>query len=155
MHNIIDSDLDPTTRRAAIVATITASCVLALGFASIPQLWYLLAIGAVIVIVTLATGPKTAAVSVELPTVVMTIVPALLALVFRGTSLVWAIVPVLAFVVAAAAWMLVTNQYTETTVEEIPEPEIGEPEQLSQDELAPKREEKTAVTNDESSATAA
>ena len=153
MHNIIDSELDPTTLRAAIVATISAICVMALGFAPVPQLWYFLGAGVLAVLVTLATGPKFTDVSVEWPPTLMTIVPALLALIIRGTSLIWAIVPVLAFVVAAATWMLVTNRYAETTVEE-PDTPITVDE-VPQDELAPKREEKTAVTNDESSATAA
>ena len=153
MHNIFDSKLDPTTLRAAIVATISAICVMALGFAPVPQLWYFLAAGVLIVILTLATGPKFTDVSVELPPAFMTVVPAVLALVFRGTSLIWAVVPVLAFVVAAATWMLVTNRYAETTVEESLEPETAD--RVPEDQLAPKREEKTAITNDESSVTAA
>lgn len=153
MHNIFDSELSPTTLRAALVATISAICVMALGFAPIPQLWYFLAGGALVMIVALVTGPKFTDVSVELPPALMTIVPALLAVVLRGTSLIWAIVPVLAFVVAAAAWMLVTNRYTETTVEQPVESEATD--RVLEDELAPKREEKTAATNDESSATAA
>lgn len=153
MHNIFNSELNPTTLRAAIVATVSAICVMALGFAPVPQLWYFLAGGVLIVIITLATGPKFTDVAVELPPALMTVVPALLAVVFRGTSLIWAVVPVLAFVVAAATWMLVTNRYTETTVEQPVESETTD--RVLQDDLAPKREEKTAVTDDESSATAA
>lgn len=153
MHNIFESELNPTTLRAAIIATISAICVMALGFAPNPQLWYFLAAGTGISIILLATGPKFTNVSVELPTVLMTIIPAVLAFGFRFTSLIWAVVPVLAFVVAAATWMLVTNRYTETEVEAAAEPALSQPK--LHDELAPKREEKTAITNDKSSATAA
>lgn len=153
MHHIFNSQLSPTTLRAALVATVSAICVMALGFAPVPQLWYFLVGGVLVVTVTFATGPKPTDTSVALPSIFIAVIPALLPVVFRNTSLIWAITPVLAFVTAAATWMLVTNRYPETTVEEAVKSETTD--RVFEDELAPKREEKTAVTNDDSSATAA
>ena len=153
MHHIFNSQLSPTSLRAALVATDSAICVMALGFAPVPQLWYFLVGGVLVVTVTFATGPKPTDTSVALPSIFIAVIPALLPVVFRNTSLIWAITPVLAFVTAAATWMLVTNRYPETTVEEAVESETTD--RVFEDELAPKREEKTAVTNDDSSATAA
>ncbi len=153
MHNIIDSEFNPISLRAALIAAASGMCVLAMGFAPIPQLWYFLAAGAVIAVITLATGPKFTNISVEVPTVFLILIPALLAIVFRNTSLIWAVVPMLAFVVAAATWMLITNRYAETAAEVSVQPAVTH--QVPGDELAPKRQEKTAAANDESSATAA
>lgn len=152
MHNFNDSELNPISLRAGIIAAIAAICVMALGFAPVPQLCFFLALGSVFTLITIVTGPKVSNVSVELPAVVMTLIPAVLVVAFRGTSLVWATVPVLAVVVAAATWMLVTNRYIETTVDQSANPAA---QHMPADELAPKREEKTAVTDDETSATAA
>ena len=157
MQNIFGSQLHPTTARTALIAVISGGSVLALGFAAVPQLFYLLAAGILAVILTLATGQNVTKRSVEPPSALMMLVPAVLALVFRGSSLSWAVVPVLAFVVAAAAWMLVSNRYVEASVTQPAERETVDrvAQDAAPDDLAPKRQEKTAVTNNESSATAA
>lgn len=152
MHATTAADLNPTTRRIAILTTISAGSMLALGFAPLPQLLYVLAISIIAFGLTLATGLKNSTRTWHLPMLMLATLPAIMTILLRGTALAAVAVPVLAFVVAAATWMVATNRYTD---QHIDAPETNHTAGGVSDELQPKRDEKAAATNDDSSATAA
>lgn len=152
MHATTATELNPITRRIAILTAISAGSMLALGFAPLPQLLYLLAIGGIAFGLTMATGLKNSTRTWNLPILMLTALPAIMTIVLRGTALAAVAVPVLAFVVAAATWMVATNRYTD---QHIDAHVTDHPAGLVPDELQPKRDEKTAAANDDSSATAA
>jgi hypothetical protein len=156
MHDT--SAIDSTTIRIGTLTAAAAISVLALGFASVPQVFYWLGAAVLAVLLTIITGPKGSNSALSLPMTGLLVVPALCTLVVRETSLIWAVVPVLAFVVAAATWMVATNRYaamhdeaTDTTVAETDAPET------TTVMLSSKRsgDEKAAAANDDTSATAA
>lgn len=158
MHNTTASSLNSITLRIGILTATSAVAMLALGFAPIPALYYLLGASLLAVVVIVSTDPKMSQPVATLPMGLTVGVPAILALLFRGTSLVWAIVPVLALVVSSATWMFVSTRYNATTVAAEPSDisTLDEPSDFAfADELMSKRHEKTAVTHDDSSATAA
>lgn len=156
MHATTAAELNPTTRRIAILTAISAGSMLALGFAPLPQLLYLLAIGGIAFGLTMATGLKNSTRTWNLPILMLTALPAIMTIVLRGTALAAVAVPVLAFVVAAATWMVATNRYTDQHIDAQVDAQVTDhPAGLVSDELQPKRDEKTAAANDDSSATAA
>lgn len=156
MQRTTVSSLSPSLLRIGCLTAVSALAMLSLGFAPLPALFYLLgACGLTIVVIT-ATGPKLKEPLAVTPTLLVIVVPMLIAIIFRGTSLVWAVVPVLALVVASATWMVASTRYAATTVRQTPtasNPTLEPQTFATADELLPKHE--TAVTNDNSSETAA
>lgn len=158
MHNTTVSSFNSTTLRIGMLTALSAVAMLALGFAPAPSLYYLLGASAIAVVVIASTGPKIAQPLPLLSLVLTAGVPAGLAMIFRGTSLIWAIAPVLALVVASATWMFASTRSSAHTVAAQSDDTsiVVEPTDFATaDELMPKWHEKTAVTNDDSSATAA
>lgn len=153
MDQPVESTWHPTTFRSVLIAAITAIVVIALGFAPLNHLWYYVVAGLVATVIIVATGPKLNNISAGSPAVVFLVIPAVLVFAVRNTSLIWFVVPTLAFVMAAAVWVQVQNRYLAQREQAQPQPEVADSSQ--DDELAPKREEKTATTNDDSSMTAA
>lgn len=146
MHNTTASELNPTVIRISVLTAAAAVSILALGFAPIPQLWSWLGLSMLASLVAIFTGPKVSKTGLNLPIAVLIVLPALCTLLMRSTSLIWAVAPVLAFVVGTATWMVATTRYatadTTVTVTVV-------------DELQPKRDEKAAAADEDSSATAA
>lgn len=164
MRNTTVSDIHPTTLRISLLTAISAVFVMVLGFAPPPHLYFLLGASALAAVITIATGPKPATRPSSLPAILTTVIPALLALVVRDTSLMWAVVPVVTFVVAAATWLVATNLYSDVEKEHDVEKELVDSPEVSTsdavvihstDELEPKRQQKAATVNEDSSATAA
>lgn len=153
MHNSTSTPLRPIASRTVIVTASSAVATLAMGFAPFPQFWFILAVALVVTTITIATGPKATGTTRNRPLAGLAILMALVVLTIRGTSLVWAVVPVLAFVVATVVWLIVSNRYAQTA--ESVTQQVAPKQVADQDKLAPKRDEKTAATNDTSSATAA
>ena len=158
MHDT--SALDSTTIRIGTLTAAAAISVLALGFAPVPQVFYWLGAAVLAVLLTIITGPKGSNSALSLPLAGLFAIPALGTLVVRETSLIWAVVPVLAFVVAAATWMVATNRYAAIhdeatdTVETRAKTHAPETTTVM---LSSKRsgDEKAAAANDDTSATAA
>lgn len=148
MHNTTASELNPTVIRIGVLTAAAAVSILALGFAPIPQLWSWLGLSILASLVTIFTGPKGSKTGLNLPVAVLIILPALCTLLMRSTSLIWAVAPVLAFVVAAATWMVATSRYATADT-------TGTATVTVADELQPKRDEKAAAADKDSSATAA
>ena len=148
MHNTTASELNPTVIRISVLTAAAAVSILALGFAPIPQLWSWLGLSILASLVTIFTGPKGSKTGLNLPVAVLIILPALCTLLMRSTSLIWAVAPVLAFVVAAATWMVATSRYATADT-------TGTATVTVADELQPKRDEKAAAADKDSSATAA
>lgn len=156
MHNSTASELNPTVIRIGVLTAAAAVSILALGFAPIPQLFTLLGLSVLASLVTIYTGPTGSKTALTLPIAVLIVVPALCTLLMRSTSLIWAVAPVLAFVVGAATWMVATTRYaTIDATETITADSTGTITMTVADELQPKRDEKAAAADEESSATAA
>ena len=148
MHNTTASELNPTVIRIGVLTAAAAVSILALGFAPIPQLWSWLGLSMLASLVAIFTGPTVSKTGLNTPIAVLIVLPALCTLLMRSTSLIWAVAPVLAFVVAAATWMVATSRYATADT-------TGTATVTVADELQPKRDEKAAAADKDSSATAA
>ena len=130
-------------------------------------MFYWLAVGALASLLTILTGPKGSNSALTLPIAGLLVVPALCTLAVRGTSLIWAVAPVLAFVVGAVTWMLATNRYatieateetadnTQTQTQTSAQTTFTSGSVTVSRQLDTKRDEKAAAANDDTSATAA
>ena len=156
MHDT--SALNSTTIRIGALTATAAISVLALGFAPVPQVFAWLAGAVIAALVIIVTGPRGSKAALSLPMTGLLALPAVGAWIIRGTSLIWAVVPVLAFVVAAATWMMATNRYAAMTEDTADEPVQQPTETSTTVSIATKRSaahDNAEATNDESSATAA
>ena len=149
--------------RIGVLTAAAAVSILAIGFAPIPQMFYWLAAGALASLLTILTGPKGSNSALTLPITGLLVVPALCTLAVRETSLIWAVAPVLAFVVGAVTWMLATNRYatiqatdqTADTTQTSARTSFTSGSVTVSRQLDIKRDEKAAAANDDTSATAA
>lgn len=161
MHHTTQTN--PISVRIGVLTAAAAVSILAIGFAPIPQMFYWLAVGALASLVTILTGPKGSNSALTLPIAGLLVVPALCTLAVRGTSLIWAVAPVLAFVVGAVTWMLATNRYatiqatdqTADTTQTSARTSFTSGSVTVSRQLDTKRDEKAAAANDDTSATAA
>ena len=161
MHHTTQTN--PISVRIGVLTAAAAVSILAIGFAPIPQVFYWLAVSALASIVTILTGPNGSNAALTLPIGGLIVVPAVCTLAFREASLIWAVAPVLAFVVGAVTWMLATNRYATIEADET----IAEDTQPAAQttfttgnvtvsrKLDVKRDEKAAALNDDTSTTAA
>lgn len=140
---------DPTSVRIGILTAAAAVSIFAIGFASVPQVFFWLGATMLASLLTVVTGPKGSKSVLSRPIAGLLLLPALCTVLVRETSLMWAVVPVLAMVFAAMTWMLATNRYA------TPDSAHTSERLASSTELATKRDEKAAAANDETSATAA
>jgi hypothetical protein len=151
------SETNPTLIRIGILTAAAAISILAIGFAPVPQVYSWLGLSALAILLTILTGPKGSNSALSLPILGLMLIPALGTLLVRGTSLIWAVVPVLAFVVAAVTWMVATNRYA--SIETNDETAVQASNQRSTitvtNTLDAKRNENTAATNEDTSRTAA
>jgi len=156
------SKTNPTLIRIGILTAAAATSILAIGFAPVPQVFSWLGISALAVLLTILTGPKGSNSALSLPILGLMLIPTLGTLMVRGTSLIWAVVPVLAFVVAAVTWVVATNRYAsiETNDETAGQTSSQRSTITVTNTLDAKRNEhtaatNTAATNDDTSTTAA
>lgn len=152
------STIDPTTTRIGVLTAAAASSVLAIGFAPVPQVFSWLGFSALAVLLTILTGPKGSNSALSGPILGLLLAPVVITVLVRGTSLIWAVVPVLAFVVGAITWMVATNRYA--SIEQHNDVTPSETEHPSStitvtDTLSTKRDTRAAETTDDTSATAA
>ena len=161
MHHTTQTN--PISVRIGVLTAAAAVSILAIGFAPIPQVFYWLAAGAAASIMTILTGPKGSNSALTLPIAGLLVVPALCTVAVRDTSLIWAVAPILAFVVGAVTWMLATNRYATIEATEETAEDTQPPAQTTftsgavtvSRQLDAKRDAKAAAANDDTSATAA
>lgn len=114
MRTTLRSSLPPHTLRTTICATSATVFLLSLGFGPTPALYWLLSVTAAVFCITTATDLRGAkSQRSKLPQVLSTVIPALCILIFRETSLVWVVTPMLTFVAATAVWAAATNRHHE------------------------------------------
>lgn len=137
--------------RATVLAAIVAIATLVLGFAPFPHLWYVLGGAVIVATLVLSTGPRITPSRLRQPLTGLAGIAMLTVIAIRGTGLVWMGVPVLAGLAAITSWLVITQTYATLAT---PVAQDTRPTHTS-DELAPRRNEKTAATDDNPSATAA
>lgn len=145
----------PTSLRALLIAASTAVATLVLGFAPFPQVFYVLGGALLVSVIALGTGSTFSLAQLLQPLTGLTGIAMLTVAVIRGTALVWMAVPVLAGLVAVASWLIITNRDTTLTPDKRQDAVAGQGPATTPDELTPRRDEKTAATDEDSSATAA
>lgn len=158
MQTTTVTEFKQTTLRIGVLTAAGAVSILALGFAPVPDVFYWLGASLLAIILTIATGPKGSNSELSLPIASLLLVPALGTLLTRGTSLIWAVAPVLAFVVGAVTWMVATNRYAALESSERDTAETTEhlTVTVSDAKLEPQgNEREIAATNDDTSAAAA
>lgn len=129
----------------------TTIATLMLGFAPFPQVFYVLGGALLVAAIVLGTGSTFSLAQLRQPLTGLTGIAILTVAAIRGTALIWMAVPVLAGLVAVASWLILTHDDTAVTTQKMP---AALPDHTP-DELSPRRDEKTAATDEDSSATAA